>query len=401
MAYEDLTLKEYFSLKYRESLSIDPWNDKEIYFGDSQLIDRIKRRLETDFVQPRGVPKFFVHGAYGSGKTHTLAHISHELEQNTMHLSEPIYVDIAPLRARDGFQRIYSRLLDAVGLDRVREAAERVADEIKETDKIQAMLDKNVLTHGDSTLKVSQANVFRNVLYGGRQTQLSWEWMKGRKNTPDQATMLGVQKDLTEPADLVSCLLNVGSLYYLGTGKKAVFLVDEVEAIRSVTNSDSLDEIQHMLRLLLENSNTVVGLVLAVQAEGGMEDIGDVFTREDIRRRVDFDLGFIDLASLVSQVSSAREFMELVLEYLVDQSKADDVIRSESLNTKKELFPFEESAVDAICQHVADNPQLASPAFIISTMSNAAVEAWRKRAEQDIHVLVDDQIVEETIFPEG
>ncbi len=401
MAYEDLTLKQYFSLKDKESLSIDPWNDKEIYFGDSQLIDRIKRRLETDFVQPRGVPKFFVHGAYGSGKTHTLAHISNDLEQNAMHPAEPIYVDIAPLRARDGFQRIYSRLLDAVGLDRVRDAAERVADEIKEADKIQAMLDKNVLPHGDSTLKVSQANVFRNVLYGGRQTQLSWEWMKGRKNTPDQATMLGVQKDLTEPADLVNCLLNVGSLYYRGTGKKTVFLVDEVEAIRSVTNSDSLDEIQHMLRLLLENSNTVVGLVLAVQAEGGMEDIGDVFTREDIRRRVDFDLGFMDLASLVSQVSSAREFMELVLEYLVDQDKADDVIQDELLNTRKELFPFTESAVDAICQHVADNPQLASPAFIISTMSNAAVEAWRKRAEQDVHVLVDDQIVEETIFPEG
>lgn len=73
MGYEGNTLREYFLLRTRESLSIDPWTDKQIYFGDSELIDRIKRRLETDFVQARGVPKFFVYGAYGSGKTHTLS----------------------------------------------------------------------------------------------------------------------------------------------------------------------------------------------------------------------------------------------------------------------------------------------------------------------------------------
>ncbi len=401
MAYEDLTLKQYFSLKNTEALSIDPWNDKEIYFGDSQLIDRIKRRLETDFVQPRGVPKFFVFGDYGSGKTHTLANISHELEKNKMHASEPIYVEIAPLRARDGFQRIYSRLLDALGLDRVREAAERVADIIAEADKVQGMMDRKVLTYGDNTLIVSQANVFRNVLYGGRQSLLSWEWMKGRKNSPDQAATLGVQKDLSEPADLVNCLLNVGSLYHFGTGKKIVFLVDEAEAIRSVTNPDSQDEITHMLRLLLENSNNIVGLIFAVQVEGGMEEIGEFFTREDIRRRVDFDQGYIDLGALVSQVPSARRFMELILDHLVDQDRAAEVIRDEALATKKELFPFTESAVSAISQHVAEDPQRASPAFIISAMSNAAVEAWRRRAGQNIHVLVDEHIVDETIFPEG
>ena len=401
MGYEDNTLREYFLLRTRESLSIDPWTDKQSYFGDSELIDRIKRRLETDFVQPRGVPKFFVYGAYGSGKTHTLANISYELERNQMHRTEPIYVDIAPLRAKDGFQRIYAKLLDAVGQDRLREATENVADEIPDTDKVQGMLEAKVLPFGDSTLRVSQANVFRNILYGGRQTQLSWEWMKGRKNTPDQATMLGVQKDLEEPADLVNCLLNVGSLYYRGTGKKIVFLIDEVEAIRSVTNADSLDEIQHMLRLLLENANSFVGMVFAVQAEGGMEEIGDVLTREDIRRRVDYDQGYVDLGGMVNQVASAREFMVHFLEYLVDQEKAAELIEEESLDTTRNLFPFTEAAVEAICNHVTDNPRLQSPAFIISTMSNAAVEAWRRRRERDSHFLVDADMVEETVFPEG
>ena len=106
MAYENMTLREYFSLKHKESFSIDPWHDNKIYFGDSQLVERIKRRIETDFVQPRGVPKFFVLGAYGSGKTHTLAYIAYELGLNTMHPAEPIYLDIAPLGARERFQRL-------------------------------------------------------------------------------------------------------------------------------------------------------------------------------------------------------------------------------------------------------------------------------------------------------
>lgn len=401
MAYENMTLREYFSLKHKESFSIDPWHDNKIYFGDSQLVERIKRRIETDFVQPRGVPKFFVLGAYGSGKTHTLAYIAYELGLNTMHPAEPIYLDIAPLGARERFQRIYVRLLDAVGLDRVNEAAEIVADGIEGTDKVRGMLDAGVLPFGDNTLKTSQANVFRNMLFGGRQTQLSWEWMKGRKNTPDQATMLGVQKDLVEPSDFVNCLLNVGSLYFYGTGKKIVFLIDEAEAIRSVTNPDSQDEIVHMIRLLLENTNRFVGVVFAAQAEGGMEAIGDVLLREDIRRRVDYDSGYIDLTAMVNELASAKTFMLHVLKYLVDQAKADEIISSESLDAQKELYPFTDSAIKTISQHVADNPQLASPAFILSTMSNAAIEAWRRRGGCDSHYLIDSTIVEETVFPEG
>lgn len=401
MAFESLTLKDYFLLRKRESFAIDPWTDSQIYFGDTLLLDRIRRRLETDFVQPRGVPKFFIFGAYGSGKTHTLAHISRNLQQNDMHPAEPIYLDIAPLRAKEKFQRIYARLIDAVGLDRVHLAAEVVADKLQAADKVCGFLDAGILPFGDSTLKTSQANVFRNVLYGGRQTQLSWEWMKGHKNSPDQATMLGVQKDLVEPADLIHCLLNIGALYYNGTGKKIVFLVDEAEALRSVTNPDSQDEIVHMIRLLLENSNTFIGLVLAVQATGGMEAIGDLLTREDIQRRVDYALGYIDLSGMVNQVRSAEQFMHHALAYLVDQDRARELIRMENLETEEHLFPFTESAIQAISAHVVDNPGLASPAFIISTMSNAAVEAWRRRGNSDQHVLVDNGIVEETVFPEG
>ena len=235
-----MSLKDYYFLKDRESLSIDPWLDRSQFFGYQALNQRILRRIESDFVQPRSIPKFFIHGSYGSGKTHTLAHIQHVLLTDSMYQTEPIYIDIAPLVAKERFEKIHGRLLDAIGMDRIRIAAESVADKIT-GDKVQGFLDLKALPFGDQALKVSQANVFRNLLFGGRQAQLSWEWLKGRKTSVDDAQTLGIQKQLADAQDFVFCLLNIGTLFARGCKKRIVFLIDEAEAFRSVTNPDSAD----------------------------------------------------------------------------------------------------------------------------------------------------------------
>jgi hypothetical protein len=88
------------------------------------------------------------------------------------------------------------RLLDAIGLDRIRTAAEAAADVLQASDKVDGFLKSRALAFGDQALKTSQANVFRNLLFGGRQAQMSWEWLKGRKTTVDDAQTLGTQKQL-------------------------------------------------------------------------------------------------------------------------------------------------------------------------------------------------------------
>lgn len=401
MSFKDTSLKEYFFLKSRESLSIDPWLDREQFFGSSQLNKLIEKRIESDFVQPRSVPKFFVHGSYGSGKTHTLQHIDYVLKANTMYRTEPIYIDIAPLVVKERYERIHARLLDAIGLDRIRKAAELVADFSTDPDKVQGFLASGALPFGDQALKTSQANVFRNLLFGGRQAQLSWEWLRGRKTTVDEAQTLGTQKQLVDAQDFVNCLLNVGALHSIGCKKKLVFLIDEAEAFRSVTNPDSQSELKHAIRQILENSNTVVGCIMAIQVEGGQEGIGDFFQTDDIRRRVDYNQGYIDLNGLVAGIENARAFIEEMLAYLVDQQKATEAIAAEGLATTEKCFPFVPDAIEKLSNHVANNIEQAFPAAIISWMSNAAIEAWRRRTKSDTHQLVTAEIVEETIFPEG
>src|ERR1700721_4465822 len=128
MSFKNTKLKDYYLLKDRDSLSIDPWRDQEQFFGAKDLNRQILKRIQSDFVQPRSVPKFFVFGSYGSGKTHTLANIEYVLKKDEMYPTEPIYIDIAPLIAKEQFARIHGRLLDAIGLDRIRVAAEATAD---------------------------------------------------------------------------------------------------------------------------------------------------------------------------------------------------------------------------------------------------------------------------------
>jgi len=401
MAYETTALKDYYYLRKWESFSIDPWRDSEVYFGEAELLKRISDRIDSDFAKRRAVPKFFLFGAYGCGKTHSLAHIKYTLGQNKLYPSEPIYVAMPPLTSRDHWLRIHTKLLDSIGPDRIRSSMEIMADKIPGTDKVKGLLDNGILPFGDDTMKASQANALRNFLFGGRQSQLSWEWMRGRKNSAEQAAVLGVQKDITEATDFVNCLLNLGSLLYHATSKKLVFLIDEAEALKSVTNADSLHELQQMLRDLLDDNNNYVGLILAIQSESGQEPIGEVFTRGDIQRRVDFDQGYIDLTTMVSKIPSAEQFMYRVLAYLVDQEKAGSTIVEEGLPVSKESFPFCDEAIKAIATHIADKPEWATPAFILATMSTAAVEAWRRRGQSDKHIVVDTAVIEATIYPEG
>jgi hypothetical protein len=395
-----MSLQKYFLLK-KNTFSIDPWSDSNVHFGSAQLSEQITLKLETDFNSPGGAPKFFVFGSFGSGKTHTLAHISHILQLGDRfkdtYPTEPIYLDVAPLSAKETWVRIHSRILDAIGVDRIKKAAEIFADSFLGPDKVDGFHDE-IATFGDEALRVSQSNVFRNLLYGGGQASLSWNWMKGQQVTNDQSQTLGTQKSLSEPQEFVNCLLNVGSLYSKATGKKLVYLIDEAESFDAVTNPDSKAELQHSIRLLLEPHNDVSGLILGITAEGGQEDIGEFFQRDDIQRRVGYDSGLIDLNALVSLQPDAEQFVRQVIEHLVDSEKVAELAETEDIDSP-DLFPFTEDGISAIAEQASTDIEKALPSAILRWMSDSAINAWRRRAGVKNHVLINRDIVEESIFP--
>jgi hypothetical protein len=403
------TLQDYYHLT-KETFSIDPWDDADIYFGDQELERRIRRRLEADFVQQRGVPKFFVSGRYGAGKTHTLAHIRHVLVSDpglTRDFpTEPIYFEISPIRSKESWATIHERLINAIGLGRLKEAMTgTISGGGAAEDPIQALEAKGVLRYGEEAIRTSQAQIFRNLLFGGRQETLSWEWLKGRALKVDEAQMLRTETNLAAPPDYIACLLNVASLIHKGLGRKIVFLIDEGEAVGNLVNADSFDEFVFAFRRLVDPENNALGVIVAYESEGGgMEAAPRLFQHPAIVRRVDYAQGFFDLSTLLpTETRAAQEFIVQVLGHLVDQDRAREIVQREGLETEPEYFPFTKEAVDAIADFVTQDPERTLPSQIIALLSNAVVEAWRRRDEtmpDAIHVLVDEEIANIVMYPE-
>lgn len=395
--------QDYYHLK-KETFSIDPWADAGAYFGSAGLQERIRERLESDFVQARGVPKFFVFGKYGGGKTHTLAHISHVLTSDAELArdfpTEPIYFEIAPIRSKERWSVVHERLMNALGLARLKQAVSAILSGPVTGDPVAALEGAGVLRFGEEAIKRSQAQIFRNLLFGGRQETLSWEWLKGHKLKVDEAQMLGTETNLSEPSDFVASLLNSASLLHVGLKSKPVLLIDEGESLVNLTNADAHSEFVYAFRRLVDAENNVLGVIAAYEAAGGMEDSPRVLQDEAIRRRVDYEQGYFDLTTLVTAPTDARDFIIDVLAYLVDQEKAKETIASEGLATEPEFFPFTPEAVETISAFVTDDPERTIPSQIISLLSNAVVLAWRRRSQSTEHILVDEEIANLVMYPE-
>src|SRR5262249_20498985 len=114
---------------------------------------------------------------------------------------------------------------------------------------------------------------------------------------------------------------------------------------------------------------------------------------------IDYKAGYFDLGQLLAAMEDTRDFIIQVLAYLVDQDAAKRTIDEEGLDTEPEYFPFTPDAVDLIANFVMQDPALQLPSQIISRLRAGVVKGWMKD-DGSGHVLVDEDIVNEVLYPE-
>ncbi len=396
-----MNLRDYFHLK-KDSFSIDPRDDAEQYFGGSKLDERIRDRIETDFVQQRQIPKFCLYGPFGIGKTHTLNHIEHQLKTSVSvdYPSEPIMLDLSPIRSKERWSKVHSDLINAIGLGRIKEAVHKLlADPQASQDPLGFLTQLGALKYGEVAIKSSQAKVFRALAFGGPMEAAALQWLKGGSVSKAHAETLEIETELTEVSHLVACLLNVAALLRVGLNRRPILLIDEAEALRSLSAADSVNEFETAFRKLVEDENNVLGLIVAFHAEGGMEDAPEVLVSPAVFRRFGYGAAFIDLLEAIPEIENVRTFIQQVLEYLVDQDAARATIENEDLPTEPEFFPFTPEAVGRLSEFIFDAPENQVPSQIISRMSNAVVSAWRQgRDEPSKHQLIDEDAIEAALY---
>jgi hypothetical protein len=394
----------YYHLR-KPQFSIDPKSDASFYFDGTPLHERLIRHLRMQFVEAPGVPRFFVLGQYGAGKTHTLWHLHYELLNGKLfqqHKTLPMLVTLQSLNARERWITVHRKLVDAIGLDLVRKAIAGVmSGAVPGSDPLDVFRQPGLILFGESGLKSSQAHIYRNLLYGGRQAAISWEWLKGTALSVTDAATLGLETQLAEPSQLIDALFNIGRLIQLGLGSRVILLIDEAEVLRSVTHPDSHNEFVHSFRRLVGEENNVLGIVIAYQMEGDMEDSPPILWDLSVRRRVGHEAGYIDLKDLMLNPEDARKFIVDALRYLVDQDAARETIRTAHLDTEPEFFPFTENAVDRIAQYVTEEPERLLPSQIIDKMSKAVATAKLRDEDEGVDVprTIGDDIVELVLYP--
>ena len=398
-----MTLRDHFHLR-KDSFSIDNRDDASVYFGGSTLSLRLRERLEDDFVRPRQVPKFCIYGAFGAGKTHTENHIAYLLrtELAADYPTVQISHDISPIRAKEKWIKVHGDIINAIGLDLIRDAATGVmTNPAAAKDPVQHLTEKGVLRFGEAAIRSSQARVFRALLFGGPMETAALQWLKGSTITASQAEAIGIETKLTEVSHLVACLLNVAALIKVGLGRRPILLIDEAEALVSLTTGDPFNEFVAAFRKLADDANDVLGLVIAFFTDGGMEQAPDVLTHEAVFRRLGYEGAFFDLQDNVGGMDNVRTFILDVLSFLVDQDAAAATIKEHNLETEREFFPFTAESVDRLAEFIAEgDPKVQVPDQIIKRMGDAVIAAWRaSRSNGGAMVLVSEDILEAALYP--
>lgn len=401
-----MNLRTYYHLK-KQSFSINPNEDAAVYFGNQFLNEKLRERLETNFNQPRQVPKFGLYGPYGAGKTHTLAHLRFVLaeELGDEYPSESIMLDISPIKAKENWRKVHADAINAIGLDRLKGSINKVLTRPEAAgDPLAYLREQGILRFGEAGIQASQAKVFRALMFGGSLESAALEWLKGGSVKAADAANLGVETTLTDTSHLTAALLNCASMLKTGTGRSPILMVDEAEALRGLSNADSLAEFRSGFRRLADDENNVLGLIVAFQAEGSMEESApEVLTDDAVYRRFGYDHGFFDLSQVIGELDDVKTFIAQVLGYLIDQDAAKQTIDDQALGIPPEFFPFTEEAIDRLAQFVSeDDPRHQVPSQIIHRMGEAVVTGWQRGKGDPSagHVLIDEGLMEEILFPE-
>jgi len=364
-----MDFKQWFCLNERESFTIDPklnHEDAKFYFGRAEIKDRIKAQLRRSFVEP-GVPKMVIYGSFGSGKTQTLFHLKHYLqnEQPEVCRQTPkiLHLDLE-MHSKSDHRGWHLQLVETLGRDVVSSWMDKL---FSYTQNLDTEL-KNIFGNAN------MPEAAKNLRAGGDMGLLAWRWFCGYEMRPNELERLHVTRSLGDlgAGDMVNALVGIGRLAERN-GEKIVFLMDEAEQFKNVRTGDATESLHTYLRRLAEPSNSSVGFIIASYALT-LDEMAEILVREDIRTRIG-EHNFIEVPPLPS-VEDVQIFLKELLAELVNQKEAKTKIESESLGVNSDTYPFTADAFDLLCDYASQDPTKALPRNIIKAINECAISAW-------------------------
>jgi len=367
-----MDFKEWFCLNGRESFTIDPKvnpDDARFYFGREEIKNRIKAQLRRSFVEP-GVPKMVIYGSFGSGKTQTLFHLEHYLQNECPEACRQtpriLHLDLE-MHSKSDHKDWHLQLVETLGKSTVSAWIDRLFSRTQNLDTELRSIFGNV----------NMAEAAKNLRAGGDIGLLAWRWFCGYELRPNELERLNVTRSLGDlgAGDMVNALVGIGRLAERNE-EKLIFLMDEAEQFKNVKTGDATESLHTYLRKLAEPSNSSVGFIIASYALT-LDDMAELLVRADVRTRIG-ENNFVEIPPLPS-IKDVEIFLKELLAELIEQNKAEEKIQNESLGVSLETYPFTADAFEVLCEFASQDPTKALPRNLIKAVNECAISAWDER----------------------
>lgn len=372
------TLQDHLCL-VRENFQINPkqsFEDAQLFFGKNEN-EKLIRAIEQGYLAGL-VPRVYIFGQYGTGKTHLLYNLKHHFENDPNEFGiVPLVVQVEA-ESKTRFQALHKRMLDAVGSEAVEQAYQEYGFGGGDREARFRELFPNA--------NLRQA--MQALLAGPALQGLAWRWLTGEPFSAAEQSQLGVTTGLKETGDLVEVLIALGELFKR-TGKRLLFLVDEGEGLHNVTNADSQRSWHDAFRRLADsNDNQSVGWIITFYLT--LNDLPPLFMTEgDITTRLG-QTGQVELPVLAPV--EVEEFLRDLLGAFVDHECAKAKLSEVGVDDPDDvaLFPFTKDGMEAFVETAASVPGNAIPRTILRALTSCALESLASDEQLFTATLVND-----------
>ncbi|MGQ9811590.1 MAG: hypothetical protein ACUVQ7_09645 [bacterium] len=311
-----------------------------------------------------------IYGSFGSGKTQTLFHLEHYLQntcpQACSQTPKILHLDLE-MHSKSDHKGWHLQLMETLGKVTVSTWIDRL---FSRTQDLDAEL-RNIFGN------INMAEAAKNLRIGGDIGLLAWRWFCGYELKANELERLNVTRSLGDlgAGDMVNALVGIGRLAERNE-EKLIFLMDEAEQFKNVKTGDATESLHTYLRKLAEPSNSSVGFIIASYALT-LDDMAELLVRADVRTRIG-ENNFIEIPPLPS-IQDVQIFLKELLAELVEQNKAEEKIQKESLGVSLNTYPFTADAFDMLCEFASQDPTKALPRNLIKAVNECAISAWDEK----------------------
>ncbi len=371
-------IAQWFGLN-RPNFILDPLKDASFYAPRSKInISAIVEGLQVNLVTERP-PKRFFWGVYGGGKTHTILHISNQLQ--SMLDIYPVYIECPSVPKKSTFLDLYhDGIMASLGQDYVVELFKNLIDSMG-TVRFEELFSevKNLL--GDEEL----SRAVTSLLGARSEKELAfWRYISGVSVSQRDLAELNQTQALVDstPSRLATVLIIIGKVVKKIYNKTLTLIIDEIDRLKVISDDYGISTYEEAFRRLVDDNQKDVAILMSCSAVN-FRALPDIFGGGEFGPV----LSRIGTQNLLEIPEISPEDVDIFINAIIRKTVSKEVAeeRVEELKTqideelKVDLYPFTTEAIEALKGTLRG---IMTPREITQRMTDAAGKAYlmKKRA---------------------